>query len=121
MGKMIVGALILALVFGGGWFAGLGVWVSNAAGDVVDGISDAVQSDDDSDDARPFRNSSGELSCPPRHTLRYVGFGADMTAECLAWPTATPKPPTAAPCPGGYTEQLSWSTGLPVPGTRRCH
>lgn len=46
MGKLIVGVLILALVFGGGWFAGVGAWVSNAAGDVVDGISDAVQSDD---------------------------------------------------------------------------
>lgn len=45
MGKTIIITLILALVFGGGWYAGIGAWISNATGDVVDGISDAVGGD----------------------------------------------------------------------------
>ena len=89
MGKLIVGVLILALVFGGGWFAGVGAWVSNAAGDVVDGISDAV--------------GDAERQAEQRRDDR--GYAQDGYAEC----------------PGGYTERLDWKTGLPVPGTRRCH
>lgn len=46
MGKTIIITLILALVFGGGWYAGIGAWISNATGDVVDGISDAVGGSD---------------------------------------------------------------------------
>ena len=107
MGKLIVGALILALVFGGGWFAGVGAWVSNVAGDVVDGISDSSEPPADA-----VRGSAESPADAVSGSTQSVDRRPQTAGAWREWLVAKQEWPPDGPTPDGPIGSWSWTIPL---------